>query len=136
MQTSKVVIVQDSTVFQGDSVDPAAVFRMIRTGMTTLLGTPDAEAAWKSLFQLDDIVGLKVNCLAGRGLSTRPEVAYGIAEGLRAVPRVIVSNIIAIVSGMRALTAYFGTLRGAPVVWDKTEHSDHPAMALHSELPE
>ena len=52
---------------------------------------------------------------------------YGVAEGLRAIPRVIVSNIIAIMSGRRALVNYIGTLKGAPVVWDKTEHSAHPA---------
>jgi uncharacterized protein (DUF362 family) len=55
---------------------------MVHSGIATLLEASDAESAWKSVFQPDNIVGLKVNCLAGRGLSTRPEVAYGIVEGL------------------------------------------------------
>ena len=54
---------------------------------------------------------------------------FGWRQGLLAIPRTFVSNIIAIMAGRRALLAYIGTLRGAPVVWDKTEHRAHPAMA-------
>ncbi|TMM48711.1 glycosyl transferase family protein [Qipengyuania marisflavi] len=59
---------------------------------------------------------------------------YGVAEGLRAIPRMFISNIIAIMAGRRALSAYLSTLRGAPVVWDKTEHRDHPALSRDAEL--
>lgn len=52
---------------------------------------------------------------------------YGVGEGLRSVPRMFVANVIAIMAGRRALFAYVRTLRGAAVVWDKTEHSHHPA---------
>ncbi len=61
-----------------------------------------------------------------RGAFTARE--YGWREGLRAILRIPVSNIIAIMAGRRALTAYLGTLRGAPVRWDKTRHWDHPAQ--------
>lgn len=54
---------------------------------------------------------------------------YGVAEGLRSIPRMFVANIIAIMAGRRALASYMRTLRGAAVVWDKTEHSHHPATA-------
>ena len=53
---------------------------------------------------------------------------YGWRQGVLAIPRTFVSNIIAIIAGRRAFAAYIGTLRGAPVVWDKTEHRDHPAL--------
>lgn len=53
---------------------------------------------------------------------------YGWREGLLAIPRTFVSNIIGIMAGRRALVAYIRTLRGAPMVWDKTDHRDHPAM--------
>lgn len=66
-----------------------------------------------------------------RALFTARE--YGFAEGLRAIPRVIVSNVISIMSGRRALAAYVRTLRGGPVVWDKTEHSTHPARIFVQE---
>lgn len=55
--------------------------------------------------------------------------AYGMAEGLRSIPRMFVANVIAIMAGRRAIVAYARTLRGAPVVWDKTEHDHHPAFA-------
>lgn len=56
-----------------------------------------------------------------------------MAEGLRAIPRVIVTNVISIMSGRRALAGYIRTLRGAPVVWDKTEQSAHPARIFTEE---
>jgi adsorption protein B len=60
-----------------------------------------------------------------RGFFTGRE--YGIAEGLRAVMRIPLANIISIMAGRRALVAYIRTLRGASVSWEKTQHSDHPA---------
>jgi uncharacterized protein (DUF362 family) len=83
MNISKIIISQDSTVFRGDAIDQTVVSRMLNTGITKLLGTADAESAWKQLFRPNDIVGLKVNCLSGFGASTRPEVAYGIVAGLK-----------------------------------------------------
>jgi len=41
-----------------------------------------SQNVWKSLFSSKDIVGLKVNCLAGRGLSTRIEVVEAVIERL------------------------------------------------------
>jgi adsorption protein B len=54
---------------------------------------------------------------------------YGLAEGLRTVPRILVANCIAILAGRRALFAYARTLRGELVRWDKTQHSAHPASS-------
>ncbi|WP_336985814.1 glycosyl transferase family protein [Altererythrobacter aquiaggeris] len=53
---------------------------------------------------------------------------YGLVEGLRAVFRIPITNIIAIMAGRRALVAYFLSLRGAVQVWDKTTHDAHPAL--------
>lgn len=65
--------------------------------------------------------------LVVRGIFTARE--HGAVQGLFAIPRAVVSNIIAIMAGRRAFTAYLGTLRGKAISWDKTEHRDHPAMA-------
>lgn len=65
--------------------------------------------------------------LAARAAFTARE--YGIAQGVLAIPRVIVSNTVAIVAARRALFAYARTLRGGRAVWDKTEHQRHPAAA-------
>lgn len=64
---------------------------------------------------------------AARTLFTTRE--FGLAEGLLAAPRIVVSNAIAIVAGRRALFAYVRSLRGTPTGWDKTEHRHHPALA-------
>jgi uncharacterized protein (DUF362 family) len=85
MNTAKVIISQDSKVFRSDTIHQETVTRMINTGIAKLLGTSDAESAWKTLFRPDDIVGLKVNGLAGRGASTHPEIAYGVVAGLKLV---------------------------------------------------
>ena len=55
---------------------------------------------------------------------------YGPFEGLMAILRIPVGNVITIMAGRRAFMAYCGTLLGAPVYWDKTEHLDHPALHL------
>ncbi len=68
--------------------------------------------------------------VAARSLFTARE--FGWAQGVMAVPRTVVSNTIAIIAGRRAMAAYARTLRGGRPVWDKTEHSDHPASALAS----
>lgn len=52
---------------------------------------------------------------------------YGAAEGLRAVLRLPLANVIAIIAGRRAVTAYVRTLAGTAAAWDKTEHDTHPS---------
>ena len=52
---------------------------------------------------------------------------YGWLEGLRAIARIPIGNIIAIMAGRRALAAYLRSLAGQRVVWDKTAHHAHPA---------
>lgn len=59
---------------------------------------------------------------------------YGWAEAARSVLRLPVANIIAIMAGRRALTAYVRSLTGQAVVWDKTTHLIHPAMATPGAL--
>ncbi len=59
---------------------------------------------------------------------------YGLAEGIWAVARIPVSNIIAIMAGRRAFAAYFRTLRGGAVIWDKTAHLGHPARSAAREV--
>jgi adsorption protein B len=51
---------------------------------------------------------------------------YGALEGLRAVLRIPIANVITIMAGRRALFAYARTLGGAAPKWDKTFHHAHP----------
>lgn len=52
---------------------------------------------------------------------------YGAAEGLRAVLRIPIANLIAIMAGSRAFANYLRSFSGAAVQWDKTAHDIHPA---------
>lgn len=54
---------------------------------------------------------------------------YGWAEGLRAVLRFPVGNVISIMAARRALTAYVRVLFGGRVQWDHTTHVALPAQA-------
>lgn len=47
---------------------------------------------------------------------------YGWREGLSALPRVVVSNLINVLAARRALLRYWATSASAPAVWDKTQH--------------
>lgn len=58
--------------------------------------------------------------LAMRGGTTG--VAYGWREGVRAIPRFMVANLIGLFAARRAVIAYAKSLRGAPPQWDKTAH--------------
>ncbi|MBT0666815.1 glycosyl transferase family protein [Novosphingobium profundi] len=53
---------------------------------------------------------------------------YGLREGAFAVLRIPVANLIAILAGRRAITAYVRSLRGSGLVWDKTSHRAHPVI--------
>lgn len=57
---------------------------------------------------------------------------YGWAEGLWAVVRIPVSNLVAIAAGRRALVAYVRTLFGEQPRWEKTFHDAHPAAMTTS----
>ncbi len=46
----------------------------------------------------------------------------GWIEGLRAGPRIFVSNLIAIFASWRAVAVYIRQLRTGKIVWDKTDH--------------
>ena len=59
---------------------------------------------------------------------------YGALEGARAIFRIPVANVIAIMAGRRALLSYFGSLLGRPVEWDKTAHQLHPARSDDADI--
>jgi len=55
---------------------------------------------------------------------------YGWKEGVWAIARIPVANVIAIMASRRALAAYVAALFGAKPRWDKTFHHAHPAARL------
>lgn len=80
---TRIVISTDRSVLGGDGeVAPDVLHKMLERAIAKLTGSQTAKEGWKKLFKPSDVVGIKVNCLFGRGVSTRPEVVQSIVRGL------------------------------------------------------
>jgi uncharacterized protein (DUF362 family) len=66
------------------AIDPRRLEEALGAAVARAVGEATAVAAMRRLFKPTDIVGIKVNCLGGRGVSTRPEVALQLAAFLQA----------------------------------------------------
>jgi hypothetical protein len=80
--TSRVVLVRNGSVWDGDTPNPTAVLQMLDAGIGALADTSDALAVWRALFDPGERVLLKVNCIAYGG-PTQPAVAYAVAQRLQ-----------------------------------------------------
>lgn len=79
---TRIVIARDTAMFADDAAVQSAIERNLARAMTTLTGKNSVEEAWKSLFKPEDVVGVKINCLFGKTVSTRPEVVNAVTAGL------------------------------------------------------
>lgn len=79
---TRIVTARDAAMFVDDSAVQSAIERNLARAMTTLMGKQSAEEAWRSLFRPEDVVGIKINCLFGKTVSTRPEIVNAVTAGL------------------------------------------------------
>jgi len=80
---SRVVQIRNSAVFtKGKTVNTTIVRKMLTTAMLRLTGTSTPDQAWKTLFNADDVVGIKVNALGGTQIATHPGVVDAVVAGL------------------------------------------------------
>ena len=83
---SRVVIVQsDSVRASGWKIHRPIARKMLAMALQQLFPGLKKDAIWKKLFRSTDIVAVKLNCLAGKGLSPHPELVETIVEGLKSV---------------------------------------------------
>ncbi|MBB5713455.1 glycosyl transferase family protein [Sphingomonas aerophila] len=54
--------------------------------------------------------------------ATATAKVHGRLEGLLAIPRFLVGNLVALIAARRAMRMYMGMLAGQPPRWDKTRH--------------
>ncbi len=81
---SRVVIARDPGLRgQGTTADSARLLKLLDRAVQAFFGTDSALEAWKRVAKPGETVGLKVNCLAGRGISTNVALAEAICERLR-----------------------------------------------------
>jgi len=85
--SSRVVLARSDNLFGSDEQpDKKQIEEMLNRSMTNLLGIDDPAEAWRSLFSPDDVVGIKVNCIAGPNLASHPAVVAAIVAELQKVP--------------------------------------------------
>lgn len=81
--TSRVVVVRSPVVWTAaGALDPAVVARMFVRGFLELAGEREEARAAAALFRPGDRIGIKVNTIGGKAISTRPEVAHALADFL------------------------------------------------------
>ena len=83
-EKSRVVISRDPLLRgTGSSIISGQLLKMLDRGMQALYATDSALEAWKKIVQPGEVVGLKVNGLAGRGISTNVLLVEVICERLQ-----------------------------------------------------
>ncbi len=79
-----VIIARDRKIIDTNlKVDYAVVRNLLNDAVMKLTEAKTIADAWRSLFRTDDIVGIKVNTLSGKMMSSHPELVMAIVEGLR-----------------------------------------------------
>ena len=81
-QLVPVVEATSDKVWKDDALDEQIVREMMDRAIMKLAGRDSAKEAWKDFVLPDDIVGIKINPLAGKQFSTRRIVVDKIIEGL------------------------------------------------------
>jgi uncharacterized protein (DUF362 family) len=83
MAKSRVVLVRSEKVWTPDGgLDQDLLGRMFARGFALLEAGGDGRAAAAALFRPDDRIGIKVNTIGGRAISTRPETALALTGWL------------------------------------------------------
>jgi uncharacterized protein (DUF362 family) len=83
MEKPRVVRVKCGRLFtsSGDA-DPARLRKMFETGIRLLFSGDDPREGKRRLWSPRDRVGIKINAIGGKKLSTRPDIAIPLAEWL------------------------------------------------------
>ncbi len=93
-ELTPLVEARSEQVWNGDVLDEGVVNEMVDRAMMKLTGLDSAKEAWKDFVLPTDIVGIKINPLAGKRLSTHQIIVDKIIEGLHGAG--ILSNQIII----------------------------------------
>lgn len=83
---SKVVIAQDDAVIDNqNTVVESVVQKLLDNALMNLAGVKNRRAAWSRYFNKKDVVGIKVNTLAGRHMTSHIQVVRAIIAGLKSI---------------------------------------------------
>ena len=79
----KVALARNEKVWLSEGPDLTVLDRMLEGALLTLTGASSIGAAWREFVTPDDIVGLKVNPVAGKLLSTSPQIVHVIISQMQ-----------------------------------------------------
>lgn len=85
MKTAVVTTVRNNRIRQNGHVNPFELTRSLNRGLQAQFTTADPREVWRKMFSPKELIAIKVNCLAGRGLSTHPELVQGIIAQLEGI---------------------------------------------------
>ena len=81
---SRVVIARDAKIrTAGTNFDSNRLAQLLDHALQSCFNCDSPIEAWKKVVRPNEVVGLKVNCLGGRGNATHPELVDVIVERLR-----------------------------------------------------
>ena len=81
---SRVVIARDADLRgAGAALDSGRLLKLLDRSLQSYFATDSPPEAWKRLARPGEVVGLKVNCLAGRGNSTSVPLVEAVCERLQ-----------------------------------------------------
>jgi hypothetical protein len=81
--SSRVVRTSGKGVWDGDSLSPAVLRRMLDASITKMTGLDDARAAWASLFSPDDKIAIKVNTFRNSLIWTHVPLVTAVTDSLQ-----------------------------------------------------
>jgi len=79
-QKTKVVEVRSAGIINDGKIVPAESSKMFETGLDNLGSSGAGYDLLKRLFPIGQVIGIKVNTLAGRRMSTSPQLVYSLAD--------------------------------------------------------
>jgi uncharacterized protein (DUF362 family) len=80
VMASKVVLIRGKGVLNGGgSIDQKKLLGMYNRGIQILMDKQNPKDGLRLIFQSSDKVGIKINTIGGRKLSSRPEVSFSLA---------------------------------------------------------
>jgi len=88
--SSRVVIARDRALRGGGATpDSSRLLKLLDRAVQSCFDTGSAAEAWHKVARPGEVVGLKVNCLAGKGISTHVVLTQAICERLQqaGIPR-------------------------------------------------
>ncbi|MDZ7262842.1 MAG: DUF362 domain-containing protein [candidate division KSB1 bacterium] len=81
---SKIVIARNDLVRNAKGkLDSEQVGKLLDEALRSYYGITSLDQIWRKIVRPDDVVGIKVNCLAGKGISSSPELVAAIVEGVQ-----------------------------------------------------